>query len=180
MTSPRAPFPSGGWTVALASIGAIGVVVLCVLAALVAVPPSLANLDARLADGEPVPLAGSAASVAVPEGWVVIGEGSETLTARTPDGALSVELRASELDADAALEEAVAEIRDRVDGRRGPLRREALAPGTAAAHCDVGARGVAAAVGEGPVVTAVAVTADDTDMADYRRALAELLDGVRP
>lgn len=178
--------PSPGWSLAFALVGAVAVIALIAAAALVAVPPSLANLASSTADGvtaEPVGASADAAIV-VPAGWIVVRESEEEILVRTPDAALEARVRAVSVPAEEALAAAVPGIVDEIGAAPGTERRETLASGTFAVHVDVVPSVTVAAVAEsaearGSVVVETRIR-DDVDTARYRAALAQLLDGVRP
>lgn len=172
--------PRQSWAIALASVGAVLAVAVIALAVWIAVPPSVANINSTVSDGAtPVELdAADGASVLVPLDWIVVREGDAAFIARTPDGVLDARV---ELTAEAA-NAVIAAVADAASAARA----ETLASGLAVTHVDTGTGGVVAAVGlgagtaTGPSVVVTAAVGDDHAMADYRPALAQLLEGIRP
>lgn len=186
-TGPERPLrPSPGWAMGAAIVGALLVAAVVAVGALVAVPPSMANLASSTADGvaaEPLD-ADAGGAVVVPAGWIVVRESEEEILVRTPDAALEARVRAASVPAEEALAAAVPGIADEIGAAPSAERRETLAAGTFAVHVDVGPSVTVAAVAEsaearGSVVIEARIR-DDVDPARYRAALAQLLDGVRP
>lgn len=146
------------------------------LALATALPPSLANLSSEVSDGTtPVPIGGHA-EVIVPADWIITRDGSEALTVRTPDGVLHATLVAMREDAAAAV--------DGTEGVDGVTRSEQLASGMTAVHADLADGGLVAAVEapEGRECVQVVVefrAADADDLAVYRPAVGDLLEGIR-
>ena len=188
-TGPERPLrPSPGWAMGAAIVGALLVAAVVAVGALIAVPPSVANLASSTADGvaaEPLGAGADAgAAVIVPAGWIVVRESEEEILVRTPDAALEARVRAASVPAEEALAAAVPGIADEIGAAPGAERRETLASGTFAVHVDVDPSVTVAAVAEsaearGSVVVETRIR-DDVDPARYRAALAQLLDGVRP
>lgn len=188
-TGPERPLrPSPGWAMGAAIVGALLVAAVVAVGALIAVPPSVANLASSTADGvaaEPLSAdADAGGAVVVPAGWIVVRESEEEILVRTPDAALEARVRAASVRAEEALAAAVPGIADEIGAAPGAERRETLAAGTFAVHVDVGPSVTVAAVAEsaearGSVVIEARIR-DDVDPARYRAALAQLLDGVRP
>ena len=186
-TGPERPLrPSPGWAMGVAIVGALLVAAVVAVGALIAVPPSVANLASSTSDGvaaEPLG-ADAGAAVVVPAGWIVVRESEEEILVRTPDAALESRVRAASVPAEEALAAAVPGIADEIGAAPGAERRETLAAGTFAVHVDVGPSVTVAAVAEsaearGSVVIEARIR-DDVDPARYRAALAQLLDGVSP
>lgn len=178
MPQPVAPaertlFPWRPWDVVLALVGAVGAAVLIALALGAAVPPVMANLSSEVSEGQTVvPIGDGRAEVVVPAGWVVQRSGG-AVTALTPDGVLSARLDLVSGDPRSIVEDAL-------DGA-GVLREETLASGREIVHADAAADLLYAAI---PIdaTTAVRVVAETLEghaIAEYRAALAGLLDGVR-
>lgn len=165
-TAPR-------WEIALAGAAAAVVLAAVAVAAIVAVPPTLANLSTEVSDGrEPTDLGD--ASVVVPADWVVTRDSEDAITVRTPDGAL----RASLESVDEKPADAVA------DAAAGTPRSELLASGLAVVHVDLDDGGVVAGVGEPDAAPSVRVVvevrpADGDEPAAYRTAIGDLLEGIR-
>lgn len=181
-TSSRMPFPAPPWDRLMAAVGAAAAAAFLVLAAVVAVPPSLENARAALADGVASISVGDAA-VVVPKGWVV-SEGAGGALVRTPDGGLSIRMDA------VAGEDPRTVLQVMLDrdlgavptATVGPVRTEVLASGLTVVHADVGADAVYAVVRarEHSTVRMVARAAEGGAIEDYRPALGLLLEGVRP
>ncbi|WP_435526951.1 hypothetical protein [Microbacterium aurantiacum] len=188
-TGPERPLrPSPGWAMGAAIVGALLVAAVVAVGALVAVPPSMANLASSTADGvasEPLDAdADAGGAVVVPAGWIVVRESEEEILVRTPDAALEARVRAASVPAEEALAAAVPGIADEIGAAPGAERRETLAAGTFAVHVDVGPSVTVAAIAESAEaresVVIEARIRDDVDPARYRAALAQLLDGVSP
>lgn len=161
------------WEVALACAAAALVVAAVAVAALVAVPPTIANLSSEVSDGRaPTDLGGS--SVVVPAEWVVTRNSDDAITVRTPDGALR-----------ASLESVDEKPGDVVAGTaEGAARSELLASGLTAVHVDRDDGGVVAGVGEPDAAPSVRVIVevrppDGGVPAAYRTAIGDLLEGIR-
>ncbi len=157
-------FPPRPWDLALAATGALLVALLCVLAAITAVPPMLRNLASEASDGiAPVSLPGGV-DVVVPRAWTVQRDGEDAVIVHTPDGGMSARLEAG----DRSLSE-------------DPSRTETLVSGLRVVHTDVGSDAVHAVVAtDHGTVRVVATAGEGRRMADYRPALGQLLEGVRP
>ena len=174
-TGPARPLrPSPGWAMGVAIVGALLVAAVVAVGALIAVPPSVANLASSTSDGvaaEPLG-ADAGAAVVVPAGWIVVRESAEEILVRTP------------VPAEEALAAAVPGIADEIGAAPGAERREILASGTFAVHVDVDPSVTVAAVAASAEARESVVVEtrirDDVDPARYRAALAQLLDGVRP
>lgn len=180
-TRARAPFPRAPWDSVLAALGAVGVVVFLIVAGVTAIPPILADRDARLSDGVVAVPVGDA-HVVVPSGWIVTGDAAN-LGVRTPDTVLSADLTPAEGAPRDALQRFLdAELGAVPTATIGPFRGERLASGLTVVHSDVGADAVFAVVADGETALAAvrARVAPDRERADYRAALGQLLDGVRP
>lgn len=168
----RAPW----WEIAGALIGGVLAAGAVAFALMTALPPTLANLNTEVADGATaVPIAGDAA-VVVPADWILT-RGSDAVTVRTPDGMLHATLNVVEGDA--------ADIVADVTGSSKNARSEVLASGMTAVHADVEHPGMVAAVESPDGRRSVRVTvefrlADEAEVVDYRPAVAELLEGIRP
>lgn len=186
-TGPERPLrPSPGWAMGAAIVGALLVAAVVAVGALVAVPPSMANLASSTADGvaaEPLD-ADAGGAVVVPAGWIVVRESEEEILVRTPDAALEARVRPASVPAEEALAAAVPGIADEIGSAPGAERRETLAAGTFAVHVDVYPSVTVAAVAASAEARESVVVEtrirDDVDPARYRAALAQLLDGVRP
>lgn len=167
------------WEIAGALLGGALTVAFVALAAAAAVPPSLANLASEVSDGiTPVAIA-ERAEVVVPADWIVIRDGADALSVRTPDGALHARLDVVTADADAAAAALVAG--DEHAG--GPARSETLASGMTVVHVDT-PDGMLAAVSNhlGAESVRVRVTMADGEaesLAAYRPAVGDLLEGIR-
>jgi hypothetical protein len=161
------------WEIAGALLGGVLAAAVIALAAATAIPPSMANLSSEVSDGRtPVPLAGGAA-VVVPADWIVVREGADAVSVRTPDGALQALLDVVAEDADSVI--SADELVD------GPARSEVLASGMTAVHADI-PRGVLAAVslpGGADAVRVRVTFGGGGDLARYRPAIGDLLEGVR-
>ncbi|GAA1927857.1 hypothetical protein GCM10009775_19910 [Microbacterium aoyamense] len=176
MTTTREPFPASPWDRILAGIGAAAAIVFVALALVTALPPVLAQAGARVSDGvtpEPV----GAASIVVPEGWVVLG-GPDGLTVRTPDGGLEVHVTSPSASLQDELTTAFGVV---PDVTIGPVRSETLSTGLRVSHADVGDDSIVAVVetDAASVLFDVRVT-EGHELADYRAAFGELLAGVQP
>lgn len=160
------------WEIALACAAAVLVLAAVAVAALVAVPPTIANLSSEVSDGrDPTDLGG--ASVVVPADWVVTRDSEDAITVRTPDGALR-----------ASLESVDEKPGDVVAATAATPRSELLASGLTAVHVDLDDGGVVAGVGEPDAAPSVRVTvqvspADGDEPAAYRSAIGDLLEGIR-
>ncbi|WP_374977283.1 hypothetical protein ACEYYH_05650 [Microbacterium trichothecenolyticum] len=162
------------WEVALACAAAALVLAAIAAAALVAVPPTIANLASEVSDGRAPTDLGDAA-VVVPADWVVTRDSEDAITVRTPDGAL----RASLESIDESPADAVA-----VAAGGGAVRAEVLASGLTAVHVDLDDGGVVAGVGEPDAAPSVRVVvevrpAEGDEPAAYRTAIGDLLEGIR-
>lgn len=170
----------------LASLGALAVIAFVVIAALVAVPAALVNVNSTVSDGvapQPLVADGAEAGIVVPDGWIVRRQSEDAVLVVTPDGGLSA--RVTVTTADAAT--VVAEQAD------GATRTELLASGLRVFHADTTAspsdadldatdagEGVLAAVAlpDGTTVVIAAEVGASTSLTEYRPALAQLLEGV--
>ncbi|WP_342001312.1 hypothetical protein MRBLWH7_001781 [Microbacterium sp. LWH7-1.2] len=161
------------WEIALACAAAAVVLAAVTIAAIVAVPPTIANLSSEVSDGSaPTDLGGG--SVVVPADWVVTRDSADAITVRTPDGALrarleSVDEKPGDVVADAGV---------------GASRSELLASGLTAVHVDLDDGGVVAGVGEPDAAPSVRVVvqvhpAEGDEPAEYRTAIGDLLEGIR-
>lgn len=165
------------WEVALACAAAALVLAAIAAAALVAVPPTIANLASEVSDGRAPTDLGDAA-VVVPADWVVTRDSEDAITVRTPDGALRASLESiDESPADAVAADAVA-------AGGGAVRAEVLASGLTAVHVDLDDGGVVAGVGEPDAAPSVRVVvevrpAEGDEPAAYRTAIGDLLEGIR-
>lgn len=163
------------WEIAGALLGGALTVAFVALAAAAAVPPSLANLASEVSDGiTPVAIA-ERAEVVVPADWIVIRDGADALSVRTPDGALHARLDVVTADAAAVV------AGDEHAG--GPARSETLASGMTVVHADT-PDGMLAAVSNhlGAESVRVRVTMADGEaesLAAYRPAVGDLLEGIR-
>ncbi len=163
------------WEIAGALLGGALTVAFVALAAAAAVPPSLANLASEVSDGiTPVAIA-DRAEVVVPADWIVIRDGADALSVRTPDGALHARLDVVTADAAAVV------AGDEHAG--GPARSETLASGMTVVHVDT-PDGMLAAVSNhlGAESVRVRVTMADGEaesLAAYRPAVGDLLEGIR-
>jgi hypothetical protein len=145
------------------------------VAAAVAVPPVIANLSSEVSDGETETALGEVA-VVVPADWLITRDSAGAITVRSPDGALRARLDA--LDETPAAIVAAAEA-------RGPQRTELLASGLTAVHADLDGDRLVAGVGEtdaAPSVRVVAVVSvpEGASPTDYRAAIGDLIEGIRP
>lgn len=181
-TRSRAPFPAPPWDRVIAAIGAAAVVVFVAVAAIAAVPPSLENTRSSVSDGAS-PVRTDAMTLVVPAGWVV-SRGLAGVTVRTPDGGLATHLDGGAGD---DLRGALRAMLDHDLGpvptaTVGPVRAESLASGLDVTHVDVGGDALYAVVATGPdsLVRVVARVAAGRDLADYRAAIGQLLEGIRP
>ncbi|MFB7892957.1 hypothetical protein ACFC1I_12220 [Microbacterium sp. NPDC056044] len=160
------------WELALACAAGVLVVVGIAVAALAAVPPSIANLTSDVSDGTAPTELGSAA-VIVPADWVITRDADDAITVQTPDGALRASLETiDEKPADAVADAA------------GAARSELLASGLTAVHVDLDDGGVVAGVGEPDAAPSVRVVVEvrlgeGGEAAAYRTAIGDLLEGVR-
>lgn len=173
----------------LASVGALAVIAFVVLAAVVAVPPALTNVDSTVSDGvaaEPLVGSGGEADIVVPDGWIVRRQSEDAVLVVTPDGGLSARVTVTTADAATV-------VAERADGA---TRTELLASGLRVFHADTAAErtgsdtadldatgageGVVAAVAlpDGTTVVVAAEVDDSATLGDYRPALAQLLEGV--
>jgi hypothetical protein len=163
------------WEIALAWLGATLVAVAVTLAAMTALPPSLANIASEVSDGRTATTLGDA-SVVVPAGWIVRRESADAVEVRTPDGTLRARVDVVGETPSGVLAAA------RLDG---VVRTELLASGLTAVHADEahadGEHGIVAGVGEPDLRQSVrlVVTVDAPDAAAYRAAVGELMEGVR-
>lgn len=180
MTTARTPFPAPPWDRVLASIGAVAALAFVVVALLTALPPVLAQAGARVADGSTAERVG-AASLVVPEGWVVVG-GPDELVIRTPDGALETTVSSTVGDARSALTEALTSAYGVVPTVTiGPVRTETLSSGLRVAHADVGEAAIVAVVEtDAASLLFDAHVVEGRELADYRAAFGTLLAGVQP
>lgn len=179
-TGARVPFPRAPWDVLIALVGALGVVVFLVFAAATAIPPVLADRDARVSDGA-VPVAVGAAEIVVPQGWIVTG-GGDRAGVRTPDGVLVVVATSAQGSATAALQELLdAELGAVPTATVGARRTETLASGLRVVHTDVGDDAVFVVVADGDraLLGIIARVDAEHERTDYRASLGQLLDGVR-
>jgi hypothetical protein len=177
-------FPRHPWDVVIAVVAGVALIVVLSLAALVIVPPAVANLGSEASDGSTAASIGdSGATVVVPIGWVEAGAGTDVVTVRTPDGVLTVRLSPSSAGLDATLDKTLDEL---ATGDSAPSGRldETLASGAVTAHANVGERALGAAVAAAPdakkSVAVVASVAEGSELATYRPALAELLESISP
>lgn len=171
----------------LASLGALAVIAFVVIAALVAVPAALVNVNSTVSDGvapQPLVADGAEAGIVVPDGWIVRRQGEDAVLVVTPDGGLSAQVTVTTADAATV----VAEQAD------GATRTELLASGLRVFHADTTAspsdavdldatdagEGVVAAVAlpDGTTVVIAAEVGASTSLAEYRPALAQLIEGV--
>ncbi|MBW9110559.1 hypothetical protein [Microbacterium ureisolvens] len=161
------------WEIALACAAAALVLAAVAVAAIVAVPPTVANLSSEVSDGrEPTDLGD--ASVVVPADWVVTRDSEHAITVRTPDGALRAEVE--------SVDESPADVVARAAA--GTPRSELLASGLTALHVDLDDGGVVAGVGEPDAAPSVRVVVEvrppeGGEPAAYRSAIGDLLEGVR-
>ncbi|MEV4687486.1 hypothetical protein [Microbacterium sp. LWH3-1.2] len=160
------------WEIALACTAAAVVLAAVTVAAIVAVPPTIANLSSEVADGS-APTDLGDASVVVPADWVVTRDSDEAITVRTPDGALRARLE--------SVDESPGDVV--ADAGVGASRSELLASGLTAVHVDLDDGRVVAGVGEPDAAPSVRVvvqvhpTAGD-EPAAYRTAIGDLLEGI--
>lgn len=140
----------------------------------------LGDLQEEVADGTRLTMGETDSTVIVPEGWLVRGAGHDVLTVRTPDGVLTARVAVAEGDDSTALDRVAGGLRAEPGADPGAPRHEVLASGADVVHADIGTRGLAAVVGTSSVVTLAATVEEPARMADYRRAVAELLEGIRP
>ena len=171
----RAVSTARRWEIALACAGGILVLAAIALAALVAVPPTVANLTSEVSDGA-APTELGEASVVVPADWVITRESEDAVTVRTPDGALranleSVDEKPDEVVADLAAAGAVP-------------RSELLASGLTVVHVDLRDGGVVAGVGAPDAASSVRVVVEVRPpeggaVQAYRTAISDLLEGIR-
>ena len=104
-------FPRHPWDVVIAVVAGVALIVVLSLAALVIVPPAVANLGSEASDGSTAASIGdSGATVVVPTGWVEAGAGTDVVTVRTPDGVLTVRLSPSAAGLDATLDKTLDEL----------------------------------------------------------------------
>ncbi|MCP2635272.1 hypothetical protein K0817_001660 [Microbacterium sp. HD4P20] len=161
------------WEIGAAWLGAALAATGVVVAAMTALPPSLENLSSEVSDGVTAVPIGDGAEVVVPADWILTGEGGGNVAVRTPDGVLTARLETVERDA--------AEIIAETPDVEGAARSELLASGMSATHADLADGGVVAVVagpeGGDAVLVVVEVGADDA--AEYRPAIADLLEGIR-
>lgn len=162
------------WEIGGAVLAAVLVLVAVGVALVVALPPTLANLSGSRADGAtPLTLErdGRSAEIVVPEDWIVTRQAPDVLVVRTPDAALQATVELVEAAPDAALEP---------PADAGAVRTETLASGAVAVHADL-PEGLVAAVAAEPAtsVRIVVEVPPPARTADYRAAIAQLLDGVR-
>lgn len=163
------------WEIPLACAAGALVIVGLAGAAAVAVPPVIANLSSEVSDGETETALGDAA-VVVPADWLITRDSDAAITVRTPDGALRARLDALD-ETPAAIVGAAA--------TEGPPRVELLASGLTAVHADVDGDRLVAGVGEPDAAPSVRVVAEVSApegeaAADYRAAIGDLLEGIRP
>lgn len=179
-TGGRMPFPRAPWDRILALFGALGVVVFLVLAAVTAIPPVLADRDARVSDGA-TPLTVGAAQIIVPQGWIVTGDAVQA-GIRTPDAALITMVTPTEGAPEEALQRLLrAESGAVPTATVGPLRTETLESGLRIVHTDVGDDAVLSVIADGDraLLGLVSRVGEDFDRADYRASLGLLVAGVR-
>lgn len=163
------------WEIALAWAAGGVLAATIALAAVVAVPPTIANIASEVSDGTAVTTLGHDASVVVPADWVVTRDAEDAITVRTPDGVLRARLETVDETPSGAIADAAAS---------GAPRSELLASGLSAVHVDLDDGGVVAGVGmpeAAPsvrVVVEVRVT-DGGAPAAYRTAIGDLLEGIR-
>lgn len=171
---PRRPRRHLRWSIPFGAAA----VALVVAASIVAVPFFTA-LQGIVSDGSAIPIGGSDAVVAVPARWTV-HDAPDGLSVRSPDRVLTLEVAVVDADPDAALERLVAGLEAETGSTRETgVGRETLASGLDVTHVTVGTRGLAAVVGHAPSVTVSAVVGDGAGMDEYRRAVAEVLEGIR-
>ncbi|WP_322409727.1 hypothetical protein [Microbacterium invictum] len=172
-----------GTALVLACVGAIGAAAGIALAAAVAVPPSLANLNATV---HPAPtevaVAEEAVRVTAPAGWVVRRPpfDDDELTLTSPDGRLEIAVT----EVGGGFDTAFADLARANDAQDSAPVTETLSSGARARHTEIAdAAGgiVLAAVGDerGPVSAGIVARVTDGAVADYRYAIAEVLDTVR-
>ena len=170
---PRRKSIARGWKVFVASLEGVVVAGALIYAALVVVPPAVANLAGKVSDGTtPESLGG--ASVVVPADWIIVRASPDELTARTPDDAL----RATVTLSDDTPDDAVADT-----AKAGVPRSELLASRLTAVHADVG-EGIVAGVGRADAAPTVRVEVklhvpDGGSAEAYRAAVGALLEGIR-
>ena len=142
------------------------------VAAVVAVPPMIANLTSNVSNGSaPIELGGAA--VVVPADWRITRDADDAITVQTPDGSLSARLE--------AVDEKPADV---VADAAGAPRSELLASGLTAVHVDLDGGGVVAGVGEPDAAPSVRVVVEVTppegqEPTAYRTAIGDLLEGIR-
>ena len=170
----RAGSAARRWEIALACAAGTLAIGAVAFAALVAVPPSLANLSSDVSDGASPRELGDA-SVVVPAGWLVTRDSDDALTVRTPDGALRATLE--------TVDETPADVVDEAASAQVP-RSELLASGLTAVHADLDDGGVVAGVGDPDAAPSVRVVVevrppDGAAPSAYRTAIGDLLEGIR-
>lgn len=177
---PRRVVPRQRTAVLVSVFAAIVAALFLGFAALTALPPALANLASEDADGRtPVTIESDdlRSQIVAPVGWVVVHESAASVIVRTPDGAMSARIDLVDKDPSAVV--------SAEPGLATSLRTETLTSGLTVVHADLDEGGVVAAValggdGSAPSARVVATTVEGTDMAVYRPALAQLLDGIAP
>ena len=163
------------WEIALACLGAVLVAGALALAALTAVPPTLANLASEVSDGRTPTTLGDA-SIVVPADWIVRRESADAVEVRTPDGVMRARLDVVDETPSDVLADA---------GLAAGARTELLASGLTAVHADDGpaddGHGIVAGVGEpdSPPSVRVVATVSAPDAAGYRAAVGQLMEGIR-
>lgn len=160
----------------VAWVAGILITLFVAVAAVVALPPALANLASETADGDtsyPVESDGRDAEVRVPAGWIVVRHGDDAITVRTPDGALSARIEVAD-----GAEPPVSDDEDVAS----PVRTETLSSGASVAHVDLADGTVLAEVeAAGATVRVRADVSDATtpeEAAPYRPAIGELLEAI--
>lgn len=161
------------WEIGAAWFGAALATTAIVIAAMTALPPSLENLASEVSDGRTAVPIGNGADVVVPADWILTRDGADGVAVRTPDGVLSARLEPVRQDA--------ATVIAQMPGVEGVTRSERLASGMTATHADLAGGGYVAVV-EGPEIgenVRVIIEMRGSDIAAYRAAIADLVEGIR-